>query len=295
MLPSLTRWYNLLNMVELNLKRLCFFVALHKDAPLPPACDHYVALGLGGYKPTTSMRAFSDDIGNSIVNKHRHYSELTGWYWIWKNVSDIKILGLSHYRRYFVLDEDEWWLFRRRNRRRSGLKIDGRLSLTPKPPAIRFQPSAQSFAYITAPERTRFLEETLSRYDVIVPRRQTIIDGMCLSQQYVSAHFQEDWDLFVQGIQELYPQYSGEIKWFDKTNYIHRYNMMIAPKTFFDTYMSSLFPLLFWMEEKRPFRTDDYQCRVPAFLAERFFTFYLHVTGAMYTEAPIAISELTAL
>ena len=53
-------------------------MALHKDAPLPPACDHYVALGLGGFKPTTSLRALTDDVGESIVHKHRHYSELTG-------------------------------------------------------------------------------------------------------------------------------------------------------------------------------------------------------------------------
>ena len=70
--------------------------------------------------------------------------------------------------------------------------------------------------------------------------------------------------------------------------------MMIASKTFFDAYMSSLFSLLFWIEEKRPFRTDPYQCRVPAFLAERFFTFYLHVTDTRYAEAPVAISELAA-
>ena len=105
---------------------------------------------------------------------------------------------------------------------------------------------------------------------------------------------QEDWDLFVQGIETLYPQYSAEISWFDKTSYLHPYNMMIAPKKFFDEYMSLLFPLLFWMEEKRPFRTDPYQCRVPAFLAERFFTFYLHATRARAAEMPIAILEATA-
>ena len=54
----------------------------------------------------------------------------------------------------------------------------------------------------------------------------------------------------LEGIRELYPQYSAEIGWFDKTSYIHPYNMMITRRDFFDRYMSSLFPLLFWIEKK---------------------------------------------
>ena len=274
-------------MIERNLKPLRFFVSTYKNAELP-RCDHYVALGVGGYKPTaTTMRTFSDDLGDSISEKNIHFSELTGWYWIWKNVTDVNTVGLCHYRRYFVLDENEWYLTRRRNRRSSGLKIEGQLSLRPKPETINFHPNAQSFAYLTAPERTSFIEQTLANFDLIVPRRQQ--RGGSISRQYIASHVSEDWDLFIQGIQELYPHYAREIKWFDKTYYLHPYNMMIASKTYFDRYMSTLFALLFWMERKRPFRLDPYQCRAPAFLAERFFTFYLHVTSARYAEAPIAI------
>jgi hypothetical protein len=275
-----------------SLKPLSIFVAISKDAPLPAYSEYYIALGTGGYKPSTNLRVLSDNVGESISEKNRHYSELTGWYWIWKNVTDVSILGLCHYRRYFVLDENEWWLIRRRNRRNAGLNIEGRFSLMPKPEKIHFHPNAQSFGYITAPERARFVEDSLSRFDVIVPRRQWL--GTSLSEHYIACHVQEDWELFIQGIQELYPQYSAKIPWFDETPYLHPYNMMIATKTFFDTYMSILFTLLFWIENKRPFRTDPYQCRVPAFLAERFFTFYLHVTGARCAEVPVAISDVEA-
>ena len=72
---------------------------------------------------------------------------------------------------------------------------------------------------------------------------------------------------------------------------IHPYNMMIASKAFVDAYMRSLFAILNWMEQQKPFRTDPYQCRVPAFIAERFFTFYLHVTRCLYFEVPVAITE----
>ena len=261
-----------LNMNDHKPQAVSFFVAIHKDAPLPPPRGNYVALGLGGYRSPTYPYAFSDDTGDSISPRNKHYSELTGWYWIWKNVTDVDILGLCHYRRYFLLDNKKFLFFRRRKR--------------------YFQPTPDYFNYITAQEHTAFAETLLSNHDVIVPQRVQL--GVSLSAHYAACHAQEDWDLFMEGIRALYPQYTSEIKWFDKTHYIHPYNMMIARKDFFDRYMSSLFPLLFWIEKKNPFRTDPYQCRVPAFLAERFFTFYLHVGSVRYVEQPIATLESSA-
>lgn len=259
-------------MTEHHLKPVSFFVAVHKDAPLPPPRESYFALGLGGYRPPNYPFAFSDDTGESISPRNKHYSELTGWYWIWKNVFDVDILGLCHYRRYFLLDNNKFLFFRRRKR--------------------YFHPTPERLNYLTAQERTVVAEKTLSKCDVIVPQRIPL--NQSLSRQYAACHVQEDWDLFILGIESLYPQYSAEIGWFDKTSYIHPYNMMITRRDFFDRYMSSLFPLLFWIERKQPFRTEPYQCRVPAFLAERFFTFYLHVAGVRYVELPIATLEPSA-
>ena len=48
-------------------KAVVFFVAIHKDAPLPPPRDNYFALGLGGYRPPSYPFAFSDDTGETIA------------------------------------------------------------------------------------------------------------------------------------------------------------------------------------------------------------------------------------
>lgn len=45
-----------------------------------------------------------DDTGDNISVQNPYYSELTGLYWIWKNVDDADYLGLCHYRRYFLND-----------------------------------------------------------------------------------------------------------------------------------------------------------------------------------------------
>lgn len=43
-----------------------------------------------------------DDTGDNISVKNPNYSELTGFYWIWKNEMNCDITGLCHYRRYFL-------------------------------------------------------------------------------------------------------------------------------------------------------------------------------------------------
>lgn len=47
-----------------------------------------------------------DNTGENISKYNAYYRELTGIYWIWKNVNDIKYVGTEHYRRRWALDND---------------------------------------------------------------------------------------------------------------------------------------------------------------------------------------------
>lgn len=56
----------------------------------------------------------TDDTGENISVRNQQFCELTVLYWIWKNAGQ-DIVGLEHYRRHFLLQED-WYQKMRVNR-----------------------------------------------------------------------------------------------------------------------------------------------------------------------------------
>ncbi|MCH5250989.1 MAG: DUF4422 domain-containing protein [Lachnospiraceae bacterium] len=46
-----------------------------------------------------------DNAGDNISAKNCYYGELTGVYWVWKNVKTSDYVGICHYRRYFCTEE----------------------------------------------------------------------------------------------------------------------------------------------------------------------------------------------
>ncbi len=79
------------------------FAMTHK-AFTPPPDPLYVPLQVGRacHEP---LGFIGDDTGDQISEQNAYFSELTGVYWLWKNYQDADIIGICHYRRYFISEK----------------------------------------------------------------------------------------------------------------------------------------------------------------------------------------------
>lgn len=87
------------------------FTMTHKPFSVP-SDPMYVPLQVG-HALHDDLGYIGDDTGDNISALNGYYSELTGVYWVWKNVTDADYVGICHYRRYllndagFVFTQDE--------------------------------------------------------------------------------------------------------------------------------------------------------------------------------------------
>lgn len=63
--------------------------------------ENYLPIHVGKALSDLELHIQGDDTGDNISKKNDCYCELTALYWAWKNLKDIELIGLCHYRRYF--------------------------------------------------------------------------------------------------------------------------------------------------------------------------------------------------
>ena len=78
-------------------------IAAHKPFD-PPALEGYLPVQVGAALAQKDLGFQRDDEGENISVKNPQYCELTAQYWAWKNLTEPRVMGLVHYRRYFVKD-----------------------------------------------------------------------------------------------------------------------------------------------------------------------------------------------
>ncbi len=176
-----------------------------------------------------------DNTGDNISKKNKNYSELTGLYWIWKNV-DNEYIGLCHYRRYFSFDDKRY-----RNVKK-----------------IKY--------------KEKEIENLLTKYDIILPY---IATGLSLEEGYKKAHIAQDWEELKKVIKEVSPEYYEiALKIFNGYEF-YPFNMFIAKKEIIDGYCEWLFKILLELEKRIKISTDPYQARVFGFISERLMKVYI--------------------
>ena len=213
-------------------------VATHK-AYWMPEDDVYLPLHVGR-EGKQDLGFIGDNTGENISSKNANYCELTGLYWVWKNLR-CDYIGLCHYRRYFAHSKHG-------------------SSLEAKKTAIFHRAD---------------YEKLLQSYDVILPKKRNYYIETVRSQ-YEHAHNKQDLYEVEAIIAERYPEYSEAFTKVMGRTRLHILNMFAMKKELFDEYCEWLFTILFELEKRIDISSyDNYQARVYGFLGERLFNVWL--------------------
>lgn len=126
----------------------------------------------------------------------------------------------------------------------------------------------------------RFNEEMLYRLqnsDIDVVLTIPILNFPSVRDVYAHDHIEKDWDIMLEAVRELQPDYYETLDKLQKGNFYYGYNMLVAKKEILDQYCEWLFPLLFYCESKCDRKDTRYQGRYIGFLAERLLSvFFLY-------------------
>lgn len=215
-------------------------IAAHKKYRMPQD-DIYVPMHVGA-EGKEQLGYQGDNTGDNISNLNPYFCELTGMYWMWKNLN-ADYLGLAHYRRHFCLkkkkaentDESKW-------------------------KSVLSRKEAQALC---------------KQYDVIVPtKRHYVIET--LESHYAHTHYKEHLDKAREIIRERYPQYLDNYDRVLGQTSGYMFNMFIMRAKFVDEYCSFLFDVLFELDKRVD--TDGYsafQARYPGRVGEILFNVWL--------------------
>ena len=223
------------------------FVCAHKEVPLPQH-PYFLPIQAGAALHDHINGFQPDDEGDNISIKNPHFCELTCHYWAWKNLKDVDIVGLSHYRRYF--DFTRKW---------------------PQFSADKHFISTEEF--LKKDYQFPKLDKILQEYDIILPvARHWRVSN---TQQYRNYHIAKDWEILRNIIKERSLQYIPAFeKTMDHSNKAVGYNMFITHWKHFDAYSEWLFDILFEVERRVPPIDDPIQSRIYGYMSERLINVF---------------------
>lgn len=223
------------------------FICAHKEIPLPQH-PYFLPIQAGAALHDTIKGYQPDNEGDNISIKNPHFCELTCHYWAWKNLKNVDIVGLNHYRRYF--DFTKKW-----------------------PQFSADKHFIQSDDFLNQDYYFPDLDKLLSKYDIILPiARHWRVSN---TQQYADYHIAKDWEMLRQIIKKRHPEYMPAFKkTMDHSNKSAGYNMFITQWKHFDAYSEWLFDILFEVERRVPPIDDPIQSRIYGYMSERLINVF---------------------
>lgn len=178
-----------------------------------------------------------DNTGEHISGKNFCFCELTGLYWVWKNLN-YDYLGLVHYRRYF------------------SVRKKGR----------------HPFSSVLTKKEAEIL---LRKHSILVPKKRNYYIETLYSH-YAHTHYAEHLDEMRKILCEKYPEYvKAYDRVLDQTSG-YMFNMMVMRKDYIDAYCQWLFDVLFELERRIDMEyLSDFQKRFCGRVGEILFNVWL--------------------
>lgn len=198
----------------------------------------------------------SDNMGQNIAYKNKNYSELTGLYYLYRNISG-EIKGLVHYRRFFSSQYFDSPV----SKKELDEIFDDYDIILPKKWSL-----------------SEYLKKTNVKYTVDVNE----------ANHYGKVHSAFDLMLVFDAIVNLYPDYEHDFIDVLGSDQEYLYNMFITKSKLFDAYSEWLFSILFYVEKNKSLANySAYQSRIYGFLSERLLNVWVRHNGLRIKELQV--------
>lgn len=244
------------------MKKCQVIVCCHKKDVMATQAP-YLPIHVGKSVSPALLDIQADNEGENISDRNASYCELTGLYWAWKNLKDVDVIGLCHYRRYFDFH-------------------------------------AQCIYYLP---HTAFHTNDFDKVNLSIPQQviDNIKDGMAyvatpkvynksLHTNYCEEHISDDIHTLEKYIfEKLDTKYAtAYFKVMHQNNKLSPYNMFLMTWRDFDAYCSWIFPLLREMECHIDIsHYTPVQGRIFGYMAERLFNVWLEANKFQICHKPV--------
>lgn len=234
---------------------MAIFVITHKKfTPFTDESNYKIML-VGASKNIGEDNYLKDNSEeDNISDKNFSFCELTGAYSLYKHCSD-NIVGLVHYRRYFINSEGN-------------------------PLSFKEAESILSENDVILPTKSR-----LTSYRIPVTVKKHFIS-------LLGVEGKEAWEKCSEILKRKYPEMKTSFEEFENQNSTYFYNMCIMQNKDFKLYHEWLFDILLQLEQEIDVtKYSKYNQRMFGFISERLLTFWVLYNNMKIKELPIMFTE----
>ncbi len=240
------------------MSQLNVFCVTHKKIDFPNV-PHLQLIQVGSQ--SENFADFRDDLGDNIAHKNSSYSELTAFYYVWKNLPS-PFVGFCHYRRYLIPPLLSPWI------RKTAIKPYGSGFLVS---------DAELFNQLTElnHQYQSSFTQALDNYDILLPHPNPLPPGGFIRQYFAYHPSAPFWKML--SILSAIDNNLGvrAHQFFLQSRQAYWHNLFITRWEIFEQYCQFLFGILFKLEQEVKLSKSPYQQRVLAFLSERLFNFWI--------------------